>query len=86
MDKYHNRKYMGTIRELALQTPPKAFSARIKIGNTTYELAAVRNSGIPAGEVIKDVEIRAYSQYKGQCFLDEIQGVHVKEVRETIEP
>ncbi|MFZ4439193.1 MAG: hypothetical protein ACOYOS_12245 [Syntrophales bacterium] len=41
---------------------------------------------LPAGEVLKDVEIRGYSQPSGKCFLDEIKGVHVKEVRETIEP
>jgi len=45
---------------------------------------------IPPGRAVgdaalRDVEIRGYSVPGGKCFLDEIKGVHVKEVREIIE-
>lgn len=48
--------------------------------------SGVRSFVIRACEILKDVEVRGYSVPSGECFLDEIMGIHVKEVRETVEP
>ena len=48
--------------------------------------SGVQSFVITAGEVIKDEEIRGYGVPGGKCFLDQLTGVHVREVRETIEP